>query len=301
MFKVYWPVVFNPFVVMEKQKRRNIRFKTPKRYRLSLFNENGLNRIWTVKMGRKRLILLITVAVLAVFSAGVMLISLTPLRTFLPGYLTGSERRHLLQVDARADSLARQLEIYDSYLNNVSAIMTGEIAADSMMTAAGRSVPSDSLTAGRDSVALTGRSAVESEFVRMYSERENFILEDRQELLAEAPLFVPPVRDAMVTAGDNPAVPHIEITEAVTGVYAINRGTVIDQYMDRNKGYVVIIQHPDGYLSRYSGLSKIYTRTGVAIDADSRIGQYRKDSGVPLQFELRRDGQALRPLDYIPF
>ncbi len=286
---------------MEKQKRRNIRFKTPKRYRLSLFNENGLNRIWTVKMGRKRLILLITVAVLAVFSAGVMLISLTPLRTFLPGYLTGSERRQLLQVDARADSLARQLEIYDSYLNNVSAIMTGEIAADSMMTAAGRSVPSDSLAARQDSVALTGRSAVESEFVRMYSERKNFILEDRQELLAEAPLFVPPVRDAMVTAGDNPAVTHIEITDAVTGVYAINRGTVIDQYMDRDKGYVVIIQHPDGYLSRYSGLSKIYTRTGVAIDADSRIGQYRKDSGVPLQFELRRDGQALRPLDYIPF
>ena len=286
---------------MEKQKRRNIRFKTPKRYRLSLFNENGLNRIWTVKMGHKRLILLITVAVLAVFSAGVMLISLTPLRTFLPGYLTGSERRHLLQVDARADSLARQLEIYDSYLNNVSAIMTGEIAADSMMTAANRSVLSDSLAARQDSVALTGRSAVESEFVRLYSERENCILEDRQELLAEAPLFVPPVRDAMVTAGDNPAVPHIEITEAVTGVYAITRGTVIDQYMDRDKGYVVIIQHPDGYLSRYSGLSKIYTRTGVAIDADSRIGQYRKDSGVPLQFELRRDGQALRPLDYIPF
>lgn len=286
---------------MKKQKRRNIRFKTPKRYRLSLFNENGLNRIWTVKMGRKRLILLITVAVLAVFSAGVMLISLTPLRTFLPGYLTGSERRHLLQVDARADSLARQLEIYDSYLNNVSAIMTGEIAADSMMTAANRSVLSDSLAARQDSVALTGRSAVESEFVRMYSERENFILEDRQELLAEAPLFVPPVRDAMVTAGDNPAVPHIEITDVVTGVYAINRGTVIDQYMDRDKGYVVIIQHPDGYLSRYSGLSKIYTRTGVAIDADSRIGQYRKDSGVPLQFELRRDGQVLRPLDYIPF
>lgn len=90
---------------MKKQKRRNIEFKTSKRYRLSLFNENSLNRIWTVKMGHKCLILLITVSLLAVFSAGVMLISLKPLRTFLPGYLTGNERRHLLQVDARADSL----------------------------------------------------------------------------------------------------------------------------------------------------------------------------------------------------
>ncbi len=288
---------------MKKQKRRNIEFKTSKRYRLSLFNENSLNRIWTVKMGHKCLILLITVSLLAVFSAGVMLISLTPLRTFLPGYLTGSERRHLLQVDARADSLARQLAIYDSYLGNVSAIMTGDIAPDSMMTAADRSSVSDSLMVASlpDSLALTGRGVAESEFVRMYSERENFILEDRQPLLAEAPLFVPPVRNAMVTAGDNPAVPQIEVTEDVAGVYAINRGTVVDQYLDGDKGYVVIIQHPDGYLSRYSGISRIYTRTGVAIDADSRIGQYRRNDKVPLRFELRRDGQALRPLDYIPF
>ncbi len=288
---------------MKKQKRRNIEFKTSKRYRLSLFNENSLNRIWTVKMGHKCLILLITVSLLAVFSAGVMLISLTPLRTFLPGYLTGSERRHLLQVDARADSLARQLAIYDSYLGNVSAIMTGDIAPDSMMTAADRSSVSDSLMVASlpDTLALTGRGVAESEFVRMYSERENFILEDRQSLLAEAPLFVPPVKNAMVTAGDNPVVPQIEVSEDVAGVYAINRGTVVDQYLDGDKGYVVIIQHPDGYLSRYSGISRIYTRTGVAIDADSRIGQYRRNDKVPLRFELRRDGQALRPLDYIPF
>ncbi len=288
---------------MKKQKRRNIEFKTSKRYRLSLFNENSLNRIWTVKMGHKCLILLITVSLLAVFSAGVMLISLTPLRTFLPGYLTGSERRHLLQVDARADSLARQLAIYDSYLGNVSAIMTGDIAPDSMMTAADRSSVSDSLMVASlpDTLALTGRGVAESEFVRMYSERENFILEDRQPLLAEAPLFVPPVKNAMVTAGDNPVVPQIEVSEDVAGVYAINRGTVVDQYLDGDKGYVVIIQHPDGYLSRYSGISRIYTRTGVAIDADSRIGQYRRNDKVPLRFELRRDGQALRPLDYIPF
>lgn len=288
---------------MRKQKRRNIKFKTPKRYRLSLVNENGLNRIWTVKMGHKSLILLLSVAVLAVFSAGVMLISLSPLRTLLPGYLSGSERRHLLQVDAQADSLVRQMEIYGRYLDNVTAIMAGDVAPDSMMTVSGHnSVPdSAAMAALPDSVTLAGRGAAESEFVRMYSERENFILEDHQPLLAEAPLFVPPVRDAMVIAGDNPTVPMIEVTENVTGVYAINRGTVVDQYMDDDNRYVVIIQHPDGYLSRYSGLSRLYTRVGVSIDADSRIGQYKRDYNHPLQFELRRDGQALRPLDYIPF
>jgi len=286
---------------MKKQKRHNVKFKTPKRYRLSLFNENSLNRIWTVKMGRKRLILLVTVTVLMVFCAGMMLISLTPLRTFLPGYLTGSERRLLTKVDSRADSIAHRLDIYGSYLKNVTSVMTGEIEPDSIMTVTVRQADADSLAVRSDSVALIGRSALESEFVRMYSERENFVLDDRQDLLAEAPLFVPPVKDAMVTPGDNPFVPDIEINGDVAAVYAVNRGTVVDQYRSPDGGYVIIIQHPDGYLSRYSGLSRIFTKQGVAIDADSRIGQYSRDGNRRLQFELRRDGQALRPLEYIPF
>ncbi|MBD5210206.1 MAG: M23 family metallopeptidase [Bacteroidales bacterium] len=285
---------------MEKQKRHNIRFKTPKRYRLSLYNENSLNRLWTVKMGRKSLILLITVAVLAIFSGGVMLISLTPLRTFLPGYLSGSERYHLMQVDERADSLAARLDIYGKYLDNVAGIMTGSVSPDSMMVVV--DVPADSASAVKaDTVALIGRNAAESEFVRMYSERENFDLDDRQELLAEAPLFVSPVRDAMVTVGNDPTVATIEVTHKDAGVHAINRGTVVDQYRSDDGGYVVIIQHPDGYLSRYSGLSRIFTRPGVNIDADSRIGRYVNDGKTPLRFELRRDGQALKPLEYIPF
>lgn len=270
---------------MKKQKRHNIRFKTPKRYRLSLFNENALNRVWMVKMGRKRLILLVVVAVMAVFCAGMMLMSLTPLRTFLPGYLTGSERRLLVEVDSRADSIARRLDIYGSYLGNVSSIINGDIDPDSVMATIGRVSESDSIAPRQDSVPLLGRNNVESEFVRMYSERENFILDDRQDLLAEAPLFVPPVKDAMVSAGDDPLVPLIEVNEDVAGVYAVNRGTVVDQYKSADAGFVIIIQHPDGYLSRYSGLSRIFTKRGVAIDADSRIGQYNRADGLPLRFE----------------
>lgn len=284
---------------MKKQKR-HIKFKTPKRYRLSLFNENALNRIWTIKMGRKRLILLIAVGLLAVFCAGMMLMSLTPLRTVLPGYLTSSERRHLEEVDARVDSLKHKLAVYDSYLGNVTSIMTGEIAPDSIMTVVNRA-SADSMAVPADSVTLIGRGQAESEFVRMYSERENFVLDDRQDILAEAPLFVPPVKDAMVLVEDNPSLPKIEVTAPEVPVFSINRGTVVEQYTLPDGTFVVIIQHPDGYLSRYAGLSRIYTKVGIAIDAGSRIGQYTRVTTRPLQFELRRDGQSLNPLDYIPF
>lgn len=282
---------------MKKQKRHNVRFKSPKRYRLSLYNENSLNRVWTVKMGKKRLILLVIVALTAVFCAGVMLISLSPLRTFLPGYLSNSERRQLEEVDARADSLSLKLKVYEGYLSNVTSILTGDLSPDSLLT----SLPADSASMPADTTSLIGRSPAESEFVKMYSERENFVLDDRQELLAEAPLFVPPVKNAIVTTGDTPGAPSIETTENITSVHSINRGIVIDQFKSPEEGYVIIIQHPDGYLSRYAGLSKAYTRKGATVDADSRIGQYAKGKGSPFLFELRRDGQPLNPLEYIPF
>lgn len=284
---------------MSKQKRHNIKFKTPKRYRLSLYNENSLNRIWTVKMGRKRLILLIAVSVLAVFCAGMMLMSLTPLRTFLPGYLTSSERSRLAQVDARADSLARRLAIYDSYLSNISAVFAGDIAPDSIMTVP--DVPADTVAVANDTVALIGRGEAESEFVRQYSLRSGFVLDDRQELLADAPLFVAPVKDAMVTPGSNPAAPAIEITAPSASVHAINRGTVVEQYKSGDGSYVIIIQHPDGYLSRYSGVTKVYAKQGDMVDADSRIGRYVKSGKMPFGFELRRDGQPVNPMEYVPF
>lgn len=282
---------------MNKQKRHTVRFKSPKRYRLSLYNENSLNRIWTVKMGKKRLILLVIVALMAVFCAGVMLISLSPLRTFLPGYLSNSERRQLEEVDARVDSLSRQLNIYEGYLSNVTSILTGDLSPDSLMT----SIPVDSTSIPVDTTSLIGRSSAESEFVKMYSERENFVLDDRQELLAEAPLFVPPVKNAIVTAGSTPGIPQIETIDNITSVHSINRGVVIDQFKSPQEGYVIIIQHPDGYLSRYAGLSKAYTHKGGSVDADSRIGQFTKGTGTPFLFELRRDGQPLNPLEYIPF
>lgn len=281
-------------------QKRHIRFKTPKKYRLSLVNENSLNRIWTIKMGRKRLIILVVTALLAVFAAGMMLMSLTPLRTFLPGYLSGNEREHLYDVDAQVDSLTRRLALYDGYLANITPIMTGEIEPDSMMTVT-IPKPGDSAYVPTDSVPLLPRSDAESEFVRMYSQRENFVLDDRQDILAEAPLFVPPVKDAMVTVGSDTTVPVIEISAAEVPVFSINRGTVVDTYRKPDGRYVVIIQHPDGYLSRYEGLSKIYAKTGSAIDAGSRIGQYARSATAPLQFTLRRDGQSLTPLDYIPF
>lgn len=284
---------------MSKQKRHNIKFKTPKRYRLSLYNENSLNRIWTVKMGRKRLILLIVVSVLAVFCAGMMIISFTPLRTFLPGYLSNSERSRLARVDARADSLARRLALYDGYLSNINAVFTGDMAPDSMMTVT--EMPVDSLAQAADSVTLIGRGAAESEFVKMYGQRSGFVLDDRQDILADAPLFVAPVKDAMVSAGSNPAVPVIEITEPAASVHSINRGTVVEQYRSGDGSYVIVIQHPDGYLSRYSGITRAFAKAGDRVDADSRIGQYVKSGKAAFGFELRRDGQSLNPMEYVPF
>lgn len=285
------------FAKMKAQKRHTrketSRFSTPKRYRLSLYNENSLNRIWSITMSRRRSIVLIVMALAVAVAAGMMLISFTPLRTYLPGYLGSEQRARLSHVDERIDSMSRRIAVNSRYIDNVSSILNGEIEPDSLL--------SEAVTLPADSVALIDRSKEEIEYVRMYKEREGFSLDDAQPLLAEAPLFVPPVRNAMVRVEGNAASPVFEFSGNVAEVYAVNRGTVIDQYQAPDGRYNVIIQHPDGYLSRYAGLSRIYSRAGAEVDADSHIGRYDVDASRPFGFGLSRDGLALHPLDYIPF
>lgn len=280
---------------MEDNSRKHHKmFKTPKRYRLSLYNENSLNRVWTFTMGRKRLLLLIVIIVLAIFSMGMMIVSFTPIRTLLPGYLRTEERTEVLSASSRIDSLAAAAAARSAYIDNISDILEGKINPDSLLSTSTESVEPDT-------ASLMQKSPEEIEFVRMYSEREGFVLNDEQPVLAEAPAFVPPINGARVIADDNPASPQIMVLEEKNGIFAIGRGTVVEKYNAPDGSFVVLIQHPDGYLSRYTGLTRVSPKVGAVLVQGARIGTYDRNAAVPFKFELYRDGVALHPLDYIPF
>lgn len=83
-----------------------------------------------------------------------------------------------------------------------------------------------------------------------------------------------------------------------TPVYAAAPGTVVFAGEQRGYGQLVIIEHADGYTTRYAHNSKLLVEAGQQVSARTWIaesGSTGNSTGPHLHFEVRRNGVAIDP------
>lgn len=87
-----------------------------------------------------------------------------------------------------------------------------------------------------------------------------------------------------------------------TPIYASRKGKVIFAGYSGGYGNLVIVRHDKGYTTYYGHLNKITTRVGANVGTGTMIGKMGStgnSTGSHLHFEVRRNGVALNPVDYI--
>jgi len=96
------------------------------RYRLVVMNDDTYEEVVTFKLSRLSVYVgLCTVFVLMV-SVTVALLTLTPLKYYVPGTgSTGRATKELQELKIRTDSLEQALQYKDQYLNNIKKILQG--------------------------------------------------------------------------------------------------------------------------------------------------------------------------------
>ena len=266
-------------------------YKNPARYRLDFIKENTFNRLWTVRMTRVRVVIVSVAAMLALVALVWAVIVYTPLRHFVPGTLKGDLRAQYLETALRLDSLEQNARANEAYLASVLAIMRGE--TDSIVPAAVPAVPE---TPSADSLARA--SAAERRFVSRYEEEERFNLSVLAPIAAEGMIFASPVPStATVESLASGGVSAVQA--AVLPVSAVYRGTVTGIYYDNDGRAVVTVQHPNDFVSVYSGLTDVFVNKGAKVAASQRIGHTA--AGRRLVFELWHNGALLAPGDYVAF
>lgn len=106
-------------------------------------------------------------------------------------------------------------------------------------------------------------------------------------------------------AADSADEAHPGIDVAVPSgalVRAAGGGTVLQTGDDREYGFFVLIQHPNGYQSMYGHLSRIVVNPGGQIGAGQvlgRSGSTGRSSAPHLHFEIRHDGVSVDPMTLI--
>ncbi len=269
--------------------------KAPLLYRLSFFNESTLSRVWTIAMSRRRLVAYSVLLVVGIAMVGAALIAFTPLKDLLPGYLKPAERSEYVAASMRLDSIVERSMAIESYLTNIHDIMADEVNVDSLYT-----VTPPPVASHNDS--LLKPSTAERRYVEQYLATHEFDLTSDNLAVEGLPDFVAPVKDAIVSRGATPDATHIRLSQSHQPVSSIADGVVVDVNKAGDK-YTVVVQHNDGYLSRYGRLSTVYCKLGDKIVSGGRIGTVTRGDGreALLDFMLWLNGTRLQPIDYIPF
>ncbi len=269
-------------------------FSNPRRYRLDFIAENTFNRVWTIRFSRARLIVVSTMSVAAVAALMFVIIFFTPVRKLLPGRLEGDLRSRYVDMAMRLDSLELRSIANDRYMTNLRNILSGETDSAAVTDAVRKEISKTKAD------SLLAPSEAERQFVQIYEASDRFNLSVLTPIVAEGMAFYSPAPEALVEAVSNDNATSVSFTQAdLLPVSATYRGTVVSVYNNAEGLKTVIVQHPNDFISLYSGLSECFTKPGARLLAGERIGHSGK--GNTFTFELWHSGSATDPSDYVGF
>ena len=286
---------------MVRKKRRkpfwhNFKFK----YKLTIINENTLEEVVGLHVSKLNGVSVLLTVFTLLFIIAALIVSFTPLRNYLPGYLNRDVREQLVNNALRADSLQQLVERQNLYIMNIQDIFKGEVKVDSVHSL-------DSLTVVR-SEELMERTAQEEEFRKQFEESEKYNLTNIQaEPDVDGLIFYRPTR-GLLSSNFNPDERHFGVDIAANpneSVLATLDGTVVFGGYTAETGYVIGIQHNRDFISVYKHCGSLLKQTGDKVKAGEVIALVgntgAQTTGPHLHFELWRKGEALNPEKYIVF
>jgi hypothetical protein len=95
------------------------------RYRLVIMNDDTYEEVAAFKLDRLSVYVMLCSVFIIMVSLTVALIVFTPMRYYIPGYGSQTERRQLMAMKQRSDSIERELKYNEKYWHDVKVVLTG--------------------------------------------------------------------------------------------------------------------------------------------------------------------------------
>ena len=116
---------------MTNLKEKNSIFsRLRNRYRLVIMNDETYEEVAAFRLDR--LSVYVTICSIFVILVGltVALIVFTPMRYYIPGYGSQTERRQLMAMKLRSDSIEQKLKYHEKYWNDVRMVLNGSSSSN---------------------------------------------------------------------------------------------------------------------------------------------------------------------------
>ncbi len=272
------------------------------KYRLVILNDDTFAEKFAFRLSPLGLIIAISAITIAMTTLVISLVAFTTLREYIPGYGDVTERKDILNLTVKTDSLEQILKARDWYMKNLVNVFEGKTEGKTDKPAKDTSGKFQKVNTKPSENDIQFRKDVENEPANIKFEGSGF----KKSVLANY-LFFSPVK-GLVTESFNVSEEHFGVDVVAKKDAMIKStldGTVIYSGFTPTEGYIVQIQHDNNLISIYKHNSSVLKKMGDKVksgEAVAIIGNSGETSKGPhLHFELWHNGLPINPEEFIVF
>lgn len=266
--------------------------KAKKRYRIAIEDKSRLRQVASISVSPTMLWAggIVSIILLILFTS--LIIMATPIRTLMPGYLKKGERTEAKEGLLRIDSIRDAYRINSLYLNNILTVLdTDRQPTDSLMNVTTpNELPPDS---------LLPTSPREIEFITQMKDREQYNVSILAPLAADQLRIYPIAASATVAEqSQNALKPRILTAKSIPICAAADGRVIAIQNPAPEGGCAIVMQHDNGFASRYSHLGTPTISPGSHVDGGSVIAHGATGGATGsgyIYVEMWYDGNPVEP------
>ena len=272
------------------------------KYRLVILNDDTFAEKFAFRLSPLGLIIAISAVTIAMTTLVISLVAFTTLREYIPGYGNVTERKEILELSVKADSLEQTLSARDWYMKNLVNVFSGKTEGKTEKPAKDTSGKFQKVNTKPSESDIQFRKDVENEPASIKFAGSNI----KKNALANY-LFFSPIK-GLITESFNVIEEHYGVDVVAKKDALIKStldGTVIYSGFTPSEGYILQIQHDNNLISIYKHNSSVLkkmgdkVKSGEAIAIIGNTGELSK--GPHLHFELWHNGLPINPEEFIVF
>lgn len=229
-----------------------------------------------------------------------VLLSFTPLKTFLPDGLRTADKELLIEQQIRIDSLSYQAQLSQQYADDLKGTLLGQ---ESRLDEVPDSIPK--IEKAENLIDTESGEAEQELMEKIQSDLNDNSGISTKENNQYGLFFFAPVKGVM---SQKMSAAHLAVdivTKAGEPVKSVLDGRVIFSEYSKTSGFTIIIFHNSQFISVYKHLQSTNKKAGDRVKVGEVIGLVGNTgthtTGPHLHFELIFEGRYVNPTDFISF
>lgn len=281
--------------------RKRLIKKLISRYRLVILNEENYEEQFFLRLSILNLLIISTFLLSFLITSTLLIVSYTSLKEFIPGYASNLMRKQAILNASKLDSLTTSYNQSLDQLNSIKRVLTGDIKFEEFEEIEFK------LDTENIDVKLNSKKIMEDSLLRIAIDNVDKYNFNSNLNSDESFLFFSPV-SGHISQKFDPLKKHFAVdivAKENEPVKSVADGVVIFSEWSSDTGYVIILEHKQGYLSVYKHNESLNITQGDIVQAGDIIGTVGNTgeytTGYHLHFELWNDGYPLDPVNFINF